>query len=65
MNEEKKAFGMNFKEFSKFYDDIIGFEDEFNKNHKIAENGESLVDFICDGSDDLLQEDSDIMPNLI
>ena len=39
---------MNFKEFSKFYDDIIGFEDEFNKNHKIAENGESLVDFICD-----------------
>lgn len=55
----KKAFGMTFEEFSAFFEDSGGFSTPPNKNHQYINDGETLLDFVSDGCNDLISEDSE------
>lgn len=48
-NMEKTAFGMNFEEFGKLYEECKGFNEELNKNHPTHEEKEPFVAFLKRG----------------
>jgi len=65
MNNKKLAFGMNYKEFCKLYENIECNDDEMISDTPLKKKGETFIEFLEKGGHSLIKENSDIVKKLI
>ena len=64
-NNEELAFGMNFEEFSKFYNENVKFSNKVNPNHPEHDVDETFMELLEKGCRVLIKESAEIVKELI